>query len=297
MKLHCPLKISRFVRNVGPQTIRHCVTVSHDLEHVACRHFALLRETMGISYQGKNEEPGWGFLVREMRPFPHVEGKRMLIPCFALYGKDVNHPEKEPLLVQMIKRSKEKPMDYALHHVFYPIISCFTAAFQQRGILLEAHGQNSLLEVDENMNPTGRIAHRDLDEEVDPEVRRRIGLPLEGFHPMQLVPEVSAEDPKGSTHSIIYDKSIGRLHFNYVAQLLKEHFHVPPVKVQRRCQAYFKKLFPNFGQYFPNTVYKYSDKEKEGLPNYFPAVDTKEQPIWRPISRELRVRPKKAAAV
>jgi len=283
LKLHCPLKISRFVRNVGPRTVEHCVTVSKDLEKVVCPHFALLRESMGVCFSGENEEAGWGFIVREMTPFPPTEKKTMLIPCFALYGKDTLHPERDPLLVQMIKQSNEDPMEYALNHVFYPIIDCFVSTFQQRGILLEAHGQNALLEVDENMKPTGRIAHRDLDDEVDPEVRQKLGLSLEGFHPLQLIPPVSEEDPKGCTHSIIYDKSIGKLHFNYVAKLLEERFGVPKEALQKKCQEYFKGIFPDFADYFPKTVFKYSDKEKPGLPNYFSPVDTKETPLWRPV--------------
>jgi hypothetical protein len=99
---------------------------------------------------------------------------------------------------------------------------------------------------------------------------------------MQLVPEPSDADPKGSVHSIIYDKSIGKLHFDYLATLLERHYRVSPVKLQRACREYFESLFPDFRDYFSATVFVYSDKEKLDMPNYFSSVDTREQPVWRP---------------
>lgn len=283
---HCikstlPFKISRFIRSLGPESVAHSNAVSKDLEAINHPKFAFLRETIGISFKGKDEELGLGFIVREMKPYPHIAEKRMLIPFFALYGKDIKDETQAPLLVRMISYSQENPKKYVLNHLFFPVISCFLEAFTKRGILPESHGQNTLLEVDDQMRPQ-RIVHRDLQELIDPNVRKSQGLSLEGFHPGQIIPEPNEDEPKGSSHSLIYDKSIGRLLFNYLAELVEKQYQIPQVKLQRKCQQHFTSLLPNFTDHFPPSVYKYADTPKPDYPNTYALIDTGEPPVWRP---------------
>lgn len=46
---------------------------------------------------------------------------------------------------------------------------------RERGILLESHAQNTLLEIDRNFRPT-RVVHRDCDVWIDSDARRHAGL-------------------------------------------------------------------------------------------------------------------------
>jgi hypothetical protein len=284
VKLHCPYKISRFIRTLGPKIIRHCLTVSSDLESICNSKFAILPETIGCSLASQGKKNGWGFIVRELTPRPILPDsqKRRLIPCFSLYGRDSNHPDEPPLLVQMIQRSGEDPKSYVLKHIMFPIIECFLTAFREKGILMESHGQNTLLEVDEDFNIT-RIVHRDFDEEIDANVRREKGLSLDGFIETQLIDAPTENEPRGSAHSIIYDKSIGRLHFNYLAKTMQEFFGIAPEELQKECQAYFAQIMPDHTKYFPPEVYVYADQPlSPNTPNLYAAKATGTAPIWRP---------------
>src|SRR5262249_50869931 len=88
IKCHCPFKISRFYRNLGPLTIQQSITISSILDQTNIAH---LPETIGIAFPGKEGKSGWGFIVREMIPRLNPTEKRLMIPCFALYGKDMYH--------------------------------------------------------------------------------------------------------------------------------------------------------------------------------------------------------------
>ena len=279
IKAHCPYKISRFVRTLGPKVIQHSILVTRELDQICHPKFAILPETIGCSVEGDSEKNGWGFIVRELTPRPYVQGQRRLIPCFSMYGKDANHPDEPPLLVKMIEQSGQNPKKYVLNNVMFPIIECFITAYKERGILMESHGQNTLLEVDENFNIT-RVVHRDFDEEIDANVRRKLGLDVDGFMKTQVIDQPTDIEPKGSVQSIIFDKSVGLLHLDYLAKTMQEYYGIPPEALQKECQKFFQKLLPDHAKYFPSEVYYYSDKSI--APNVFPAVGTGKKPVWRP---------------
>lgn len=294
VKLHLPLRISRFQRDVDFEVVQHCVTVSQDLENIInFKDFAFFRETIGMTLTTQDKKKDWGFLIREMRPFPPLSETRTLIPFFSLYGTDMNDPKQPPLLVRLVSKSQMRPKRYVVKHILYPVVDSFLKAFTQRGILLELHSQNTVLELDENFTPS-RIVYRDLDDSIDASVRKRLGLSMEGFQLEQIIPEPNDDEPKGSTHSLIYDKSIGRLNFDYLAQTMRTHFGIAPRKLQKKSQARFKNLLPEHQEYFPETVFKYADKPKKpdaaSFSYHYALVDTAEPPVWRPVSLAFKAR-------
>jgi hypothetical protein len=279
VKLHCPYKISRFVRTLGPKVIAHSIAVSRELEQIQHPRFAILPESIGCSLAGTGGKNGWGFIVRELTPRPHAPEARRLIPCFSMYGKDSNHPHEPPLLVKLIEQSGKNPETYVLQEVMFPIIECFLTAFKEKGILMESHGQNTLLEMDHNSRIT-RVVHRDFDEEIDARMRRKLGLGVQGFMPSQVIDKPSDHEPKGSVHSVIFDKSVGLLHLDYLAKVMQVYYGISPQELQKKCQALFAKLFPDHGKHFPSETYVYSDKPI--AQNVYPLVGTGKVPVWRP---------------
>ncbi len=145
VKCHCPVRISRYYRHFESHTVRHAVMMSAELERI---NIPILPETLGIALPNtKDRQGGWGFVVREMTPRPAIlDRKTKLMPCFSLYGRDIHDLEGEPLLVKLIRhQSKKNAINYVLDYIMVPIIRNFCKAFLQLGILLEAHGQNTLL--------------------------------------------------------------------------------------------------------------------------------------------------------
>src|SRR6266542_2446251 len=103
------------------------------------------------------------------------EQVRFLIPYFALYGGDLRHPEDRPLLVQMIERLGAEPQSFVIGEIMIPVLDCWAKVVRERGILLESHAQNLLLEIDSDFRPR-RVVHRDFDVWVAAETRNQAGL-------------------------------------------------------------------------------------------------------------------------
>ena len=87
------------------EVIEQAIRNSLELElgiHLINNGFAFLREVIGVAH--KNLQPNssrgenWGYLIRDMRPFPQVDEDVILIPGFALYGNDFFDPKKQPFL-------------------------------------------------------------------------------------------------------------------------------------------------------------------------------------------------------
>jgi hypothetical protein len=77
IKLHYPVRISRFNRRLRRKNIRNSVAVTADIGHFQFDRFAYLPDSLGFTFG--NDDNSWGFLVREGIPRPFV-GQRFMIP-------------------------------------------------------------------------------------------------------------------------------------------------------------------------------------------------------------------------
>ncbi|MBW2659176.1 MAG: hypothetical protein JRC87_06225 [Deltaproteobacteria bacterium] len=278
LKVHFPFRISRYGRKMRDEVIGQAINISLELEE-GIKHldddFAFLREVLGVSHKNldilsaRNEN--WGYLVRDMRPFPHVSESRTLLPGFALYGRNFFDPEKPPLLYQLI--GNENPLDFVLGNIMLPIIRHWVDCFLRFGYMLEPHGQNVLLELNES-GGVERIVHRDLSVGIDMRRRRQIGLSqgnLNNYNRME----------SGEFNSITYDMFMGGHFFDAVVscclkrypQLTVEDFRAP-------CRQLFAEIFPEYRKFLPATVHYFSEKRDQfNKPLY---KDTGKSPEWRP---------------
>jgi len=167
IKMHLDKRISRFSRTLGPITTRHCVEASrlltdylNERKPIAGVGFGILREEAGcVLDKLPVGQKSWGFLLREMKPYPYATQKRYLVPLFSLYSHDKYDDRLDPLLVSLIRANvkeiedRESVLQYALDNVFYPMIDNWIDVVENTGVLMELHGQNTLVEIDEE----GRI--------------------------------------------------------------------------------------------------------------------------------------------
>lgn len=269
IKLHYPKRISRFVRRLRKNTIKTCLSVSRDLRNLP--GLAYLPETIGVAY-GTNQG-AWGFIIRETAPRPFQKKGTFLIPLFALYSQDINALNDPPLLIQLIQHFNEDPIDFVLDHIFKPLIRCWCLALIEKGILLEAHGQNTLLELNAELYPS-RIVYRDLDVYVDREIRNEKGLHLD-------FPQSHVVDPekRRAIYSLKYDSFIGHHLFDYLASLMNKYYGVDPVLIQDVCKEYFHRCFPDSRTYFSDKVFYYEDEVHSE--NKYKLIETDEKPKWR----------------
>ena len=180
VKVHFPFKISRYGRRMRNEVIGQAIAVSGELEagiEKLDERFGFLREVIGVVHLNltpeANRGENWGYVVRDMMPFPQREEPAFLVPGFALYGRDFFAPQTPLLLVDLI--GDHDPVAWVLENVMLPIVRHWVACFLNFGYLLEPHGQNVILEISLH-GTVSRIIHRDLSVGIDMRRRRDLGL-------------------------------------------------------------------------------------------------------------------------
>jgi hypothetical protein len=283
LKVHFPFRISRYGRRMREEVVEQAVNVSRELEARATSvdpRFAFLREVLGVTHRDLEPDAprgeNWGFLVRDMTPFPGLPDGRSLVPGFALYGGDFFHPQRPPLLMEIMRAGMlggADPRIFLLEAILLPIVRQWVACFLAFGLMLEPHGQNVLLEVD-GEGRTQRIVHRDLSLGIDMRRRRDLGLPSDGLNAYNRM-----ED--GTFASIAYDRMMGGHFFDHLLKPLLTAFpNLHPEDFRGPCREEFARLFPDHERYLPRTV-QYFSEERDGFgkPLY---LDTGQAPEWRP---------------
>ncbi|PIE57769.1 MAG: hypothetical protein CSA33_06905 [Desulfobulbus propionicus] len=282
LKVHFPFKVSRYSRKMRDEVIEQAINVSLELEHhIAAldENFAFLREVLGLSIKQQQIVPKqemlrgehWGYLVREMTPFPQSTERRYLIPGFALHGANYFAPNTPPLLIELI--ASRHPLEYLLEQLMFPIIRHWVHCYLLLGYMLEPHGQNVLLEVNVQ-GDIQRVVHRDLSVGIDMRRRRDQGLPEENLNMYNRM-------ETGAFLSITYDMFMGHHFFDPVIACAQKYFPT----LQRKdflepCRTLFGNLFPDHDAYMPPTVHYFSSqRDAFGKPFY---QDTCKKPTWRP---------------
>jgi len=277
-KVHFPFRISRYGRKMRDEVIEQAINISRELEQgigAFDNRFGFLREVIGVAH--RNIQPrlprpeNWGYLVRDLVPFP-VQGRSGdLIPGFALYGRDFFDPKKPPLLFELI--GNRPPLDSILEKILFPIIRHWVCCFQNFGFLLEPHGQNVLLEI----SPEGgirRTVHRDLSLGIDMRRRRELGLGDERLNCYNRM-----ED--GRFHSVTYDRFMGDHFFNRIVATCREkHPNIEKKDFTGPCRDEFARAFPDHAAWIPRTVRYFSDKRDQFDKPLL--QDTGMPPEWRP---------------
>lgn len=273
IKLHYPRRISRFNRRLRKTNIQNSIAVTRDLENFKFEKFAYLPESLGFTF-GTGDNP-WGFLIRELNPQPHRES-RILIPFFSLYGGDLRNPEDPPLMVQMIEHLKVNPEIFVINEIMVPVLECWCKIARERGLLLESHAQNLLLETDHELRPR-RIVHRDFDIWIDEKVRQAANLDVSTF---KTYIGSESDYPREAHYSLVYDHFIGRELFGYLAKVLDEFYGISPAAVHKEIAQAFHLNFPDADRFFPkDTTYYFSNELMPG--NDFALIVTGQVPDWR----------------
>ena len=149
IKVHFPFRISRYGRKMRNEVLEQAINISRELEaglHQLDGKFSFLREVIGVAHKNLDPESprgeNWGYLIRDMTPYPPVGQRRDLIPGFALYGRDYFDPDVHLLLFDLI--GDRDPLAFVLESIMLPIIRHWVSCFRYFGFLLEPHGQNVL---------------------------------------------------------------------------------------------------------------------------------------------------------
>ena len=278
LKVHFPFRVSRYGRRMRDEVVEQAVALSAELEggiSALDGSFGFLREVLGVSHRNLDPDAAraenWGFLVRDLRPFPQAGSEGKLVPGFSLYGRDFFDPDLPPVLYQLM--GARDPASYVLEGIMLPIVRHWVGCFRRFGFILEPHGQNVLLEIGDD-GRVERIVHRDLSLGIDMRRRRDLGLgegSLNRYNRME----------DGMFGSIAYDKFMGDHFFEAVVEAVRSHHpNIRAEEFRGPCREEFARLFPEHREYLPSTVYYFSEtRDRFGKPAF---QNTGEAPRWRP---------------
>jgi hypothetical protein len=278
LKVHFPFKVSRYGRRMREEVVEQAVNVSRELERKLesmPSDFGYLREVLGISLKNLHPETprgeNWGYLIREMTPFPTAGSPGSLIPGFSLYGRDYFSAEAGLLLFDLVE--EDGLLEFILDRIMLPIIRHWVECFLKFGYFLEPHGQNVLLELDPQLT-ISRLVHRDLNLGIDIRRRRDLDIPMEGENTYNQM-------EGGEFGSITYDKFMGGHFFDrLVATAIAHDPSLDPEDFRDPCRREFARIFPDHQNYLPRTVQYFSEKRDQfGKPLF---QDTGTGPCWRP---------------
>ncbi|MBT8405711.1 MAG: hypothetical protein KJP18_17775 [Gemmatimonadetes bacterium] len=278
LKVHFPFRVSRYGRRMRNEVVAQAIAASAEIQEWCGGGdptFAFLREVIGVAHPRSESDTGrgenWGYLVRDLRPYPRVGEDRSLVPGFALYGRDRFEPTLDPLIVDLADAGD--PLGWTLHNVMLPIIRHWVGCYRSLGFILEPHGQNVLVELDRE-RAVQRLVHRDLSVGIDMRRRRDQGVPDGALNPYNRF-------ENGIFASIAYDRFLGGHFFGYLARaLMDRHPRLSIDDFRRPCREAFGRLFPDHDRYMPRSQHYFAEaRDTHGKPLH---RDTGEPPAWRP---------------
>ncbi|MBF0106293.1 MAG: cyclic nucleotide-binding domain-containing protein [Deltaproteobacteria bacterium] len=213
--------------------------------------FGFINDSGGavITDAALNEAKGSvGVINRSSSGYPSVSSEqRILIPGFAAHNNcvtvDNNHAPE--VLVQLINhnvsQSGRETVDYFVETIVRPLYKIFLYFMFKQGILLEPHGQNFFIEVDDQGKIT-RLIFKDWQSTmIDMEKRIRRGLP-DGNIVKHLL---GTESGIPLSLSLVYDYYFSTYLFRHIFDTIAGAYHqgVPLTAFKVRLRTHLRQVF------------------------------------------------------
>ena len=215
-------KLGDGIRQLKRKQVNHSYRVCQDLNSAKLpSSFAYLPESMGAVYSFNGFEVG--MIIRELGIKPQNNQRSCMFPLFSLFCKDFNNNQDPLLLTQLLENqtsSSKRCFDIFREQILSPYINSWAHLILNRGLQLEMHAQNTLLETDEN-GKVSRVIYRDLqDVFVDLKIRafknlgnlferNILGQPERAYKTgNKLITD--PEKCRQISYSLVYDYRIGR---------------------------------------------------------------------------------------
>lgn len=155
---------SDFVRTVFEQIIQD-VNSNESIEE-----FGVLKESLSIYHP----EARIGCVLREFQGFPYKQkNKRFILPFFSLVAQDVLNP-LHPIILHQVEKKHPGIIGKSILPMLFRTYMMLALEY---GIVNEFHGQNVLLEIDQDLKPK-RVIIRDFQDcHLDNDFRELLGKP------------------------------------------------------------------------------------------------------------------------
>jgi hypothetical protein len=275
LKLHYPLRLSRFTRRLRRPIIGLQLWVADELSRIGV---PFLPEVGGGVF-GHDTREAWGYLLRE-REVRGQKTPRHTVPLFALYGTDVRSPKDPTLVEQLMVRSGQAPARFLIDRIVRPIVRLWLRAATQVGCALEMHGQNALFGFSDDLSDdiaSTSIMYRDCGVYVDPVIRAARGLPG-GLPPVNVIGR-DVGWPSEEIFSLAYDSFLGHHALGSLARVAADVFGVRETALQDAARAEFHRYGEEASSLLAPTVHYYDDHIYGD--GDWKLLDTGATPVWR----------------
>ena len=182
LKLSIGAIIGRLRRRLRENQIARGVLMSAVFDTIPPAH----REQLGFDWFSEpagvvETLSGHGWLLRLLPRALRGSDGQTLVPMFSLISARGDRP---PLLVELIQRSGADAEAFVIDTILQPYVNAVAYLLFVQGIQVEAHSQNTLMEIDADEGLTRRLVFRDLsDTSISIPLRVARGKPLPRFEP------------------------------------------------------------------------------------------------------------------
>lgn len=214
-------------------------------------------ETLGVGITVGGDS--FANLHREYVATPEKPGVRYTVPVFSLYSPDINNPGNSLLIQQLIKLSGLSPEVFFEQKIVRPMIRNVMVMAFRYGVLLEAHPQNTLVELDDQFQ-VSRYIYRDLQTViVDTNVREQAGLQTSPPEGAKLLAGWQADLDQFKEYSIFYDHRIAYQTIEEVIIALAAKYPCHIALLQGIVKKVFNEVMDELkidkDKYFPRDYY------------------------------------------
>lgn len=184
----------------------------------------------------------------------HANKIKYIIPAFSLFSKDRIKNDDSLLLTQIIREKQEKPLDFLLESIIFPIIKNYFTLLLTEGLQPEWHSQNILVGLDNNLNV--QLIMRDLDSiDIDQSLRNKKGkTELMKFYPYKYIHDNQFN--YRIKHSFMYDFKIGEYLFEPLIKVILNYTDYDMYEIYEIIKQYSNK----FIRYLPKDFFPDNNK-------------------------------------
>lgn len=251
VKTHFPKRISSINRELTQKDVFIGTYLVNELDHLANqgnlpKYLGYIPDLFGCTYQKV------GFLVRSYSSMPQTKTKYKM-PLMSLVAFDKKIPNDKLLVEQLANKADKDVIDYYIDDVITPHIKSWKYMIFELGRLFTAHGQNMVMEYDNNWNFT-RIVYRDLQpKKLIPNFRKEKGF-SDPEHFFNLKDMTMSEIKLFISAS--YDFKLGYLLFDRAINVFKKS-GFETSDISSRIKEVFDKEIGDYKSFFSPKLHHY----------------------------------------
>lgn len=253
VKLHLPIEIGRFVRDLSlPKWLaglENSKELRSLLPHMP-QEFSFLFEGAGIYRESSSGQSGFGAIYRDFRPTPLIQtGRTLLVPVFALFARSGLPDDAPPFLKAVIDLlNSNDPTGCFLDQMVMPLIQSFQSLAARFGLIPEWNAQNVLFELNLDNGSVRLVARDHGDFFKDLAHRDQKGLHTQFSSYKTIDPQI--DDDQFERRSFAFDFKLGEYVLRPLCVAFSEAFNRPSDRVLRMVRDRSRSSWRKFRDYF-----------------------------------------------